>query len=253
MKRAGQTQDKGGGGHRPHSLHPQPRSSQDNGAFRCQQRGRPGRPEEVVEKPRTPQRSSRSGSSQPFLVLMYMSGGGGELGGPDSGAGNFQTGALEKKLGEGRSGETAGGAGGPTGCSAPAPASVRERRTRHEGIMSGSRAQGGGALLTAARPPPARPGLPGGKQPHRDDRPHQPSEQRLRGVPEHPDLRRPGQEHQDPGEGPLLCAPSTRPSGPRFKPPGLTPGPATPSLWNTHTGLSRHCSGPVTCQEAHSF
>ena len=70
-----------------------------------------------------------------------MSGGGGELGGPDSGAGNFQTGALEKKLGEGRSGETAGGAGGPMGCSAPAPASVRERRTRHEGIMSGSRAQ----------------------------------------------------------------------------------------------------------------
>lgn len=39
------------------------------------------------------------------------------------------------------------------GCSVPAPASVRERRTRHEGIMSGSRAQGGGALLTAARPP----------------------------------------------------------------------------------------------------
>ena len=96
---------------------------------------------------------------------------------------------------------------------------VRERdahtpRGHHE------REQGPGRqpLLTAARPRPVQDSL-GGKQPHRDDRPHQPSKQRLRGVPEHPDLRRPGQEHQDPGEGPLLCAPRICPSGPRFKPP----------------------------------
>ena len=35
--------------------------------------------------------------------------------------------------------------------------------------------------------------------------------------------------------GPLLCAPRTRFSGPRLKPPGLKPGPATPQPPPTHT------------------
>lgn len=45
--------------------------------------------------------------------------------------------------------------------------------------------------------------------------------------------------------GPLLCASRTHLSGPRLKPPGLIPGPATPQPPpNTHAGPSHHCSGP---------
>lgn len=92
----------------------------------------------------------RSGSSQPFLVLMYMSRGGGELGDPTQMLEIFQTGALEKKLGEGRSGETAGGGGSKVGCSAPAPGECE--RDAQEGIMSWTR-----EAAPADRRPP-RPG-----------------------------------------------------------------------------------------------
>ncbi|XP_066836074.1 kinesin-like protein KIF19 isoform X4 [Anser cygnoides] len=47
--------------------------------------------------------------------------------------------------------------------------------------------------------PPAQ-GLAGGQEPHGDDRPHQPRQHRLRGVPQHARLRRPCQEHPHQGE-----------------------------------------------------